>query len=89
MLRYYESMGASKSKLIMGIPFYGQSFTLQSTSAGYGAGASGPGISGKWTKQRGMLAFYEICTKGIQCSIINHHSYVTCYIHSPIDQFCD
>ena len=64
VLRYYESKGAAKSKLIMGIPFYGQSFTLQSSSAGYGAKASGPGSAGKWTKQRGMLAFYEICTKG-------------------------
>ena len=64
VLRYYESKGAAKSKLIMGIPFYGQSFTLQSSSAGYGAKASGPGSAGKWTRQRGMLAFYEICTKG-------------------------
>ena len=24
----------------------------------------GPGKAGKWTKQKGMLAFYEICTKG-------------------------
>ena len=65
VLRYYESKGAAKSKLIMGIPFYGQSFTLKSSSAGYGARASEPGSAGKWTKQRGMLAFYEICTKGI------------------------
>ena len=64
VLNYYVSKGADKSKLIMGIPFYGQSFSLQSSSTQYGSQASGPGKPGKWTKQGGMLAYYEICTKG-------------------------
>ena len=62
-MTYYESKGASKSKLVVGIPFYGQSFTLVN-DAGYGADSDGPGAPGKWTNQNGMLAYYEICQLG-------------------------
>ena len=42
MLQNYVNKGASKSKLIMGVPFYGQSFSLLSSSeSGYGAKSSG------------------------------------------------
>ena len=64
VLRYYERLGAAASKLIVGIPLYGQSFTLGSQDTGLGAAVAGPGQPGQWTKQRGMLAFYEICSKG-------------------------
>ena len=63
-MSYYESKGAPKSKLIVGIPFYGQSFSTRGGGTSYGAETSGPGDAGRWTKQRGMLAFYEICSKG-------------------------
>ena len=57
--------GAPRSKLILGIPFYGQAFTTSSTPTGaYRQDTAGPGKPGTWTKQRGMLAFYEICSKG-------------------------
>ena len=45
----------------------GQSFGLAGVSGEYGAATSGPGKEGQWTQQRGMLAFYEICSKGIGC----------------------
>lgn len=46
----------------MGIPFYGQSYTLQDEKDNsYGAPAEGPGVPGEFTKQPGMLAYYEIC----------------------------
>ena len=64
VMSYYESKGAPKSKLIVGIPFYGQSFRTRGSGPSYGAEASGPGEAGRWTKQRGMLAFYEVCSKG-------------------------
>ena len=63
-IRYVK--GAPKSKLIVGIPFYGQSFSTKGGATSYGAEPSGPGEAGRWTKQRGMLAFYEICTKGFR-----------------------
>ena len=61
VMGYYESLGAPKSKLVMGIPFYGQSFTTRGGASEYGAAVSGPGKAGKYTQQKGMLAYHEIC----------------------------
>lgn len=59
--------GADPSKIIVGVPFYGQSFTLMSEVTnrlvGEGAAARGPGKPGEYTKQPGMLAYYEICKR--------------------------
>lgn len=49
----------------MGVPFYGQTYTLRDERDNtYGAPAEGPGIPGEFTKQPGMLAYYEICDNG-------------------------
>lgn len=59
--------GADPSKIIVGVPFYGQSFTLMTEVTdrlvGEGATARGPGKPGEYTKQPGMLAYYEICKR--------------------------
>lgn len=50
----------------MGVPFYGQSFTLTEKAnrlVGEGIQARGPGKPGEFTKQPGMLAYYEICDR--------------------------
>ena len=58
------SNGVPKEKLHMGVPFYGQSFTLQSSSSHQlGAPTRGGGDPGEYTLQRGMLAYHEICPK--------------------------
>ncbi|XP_050082117.1 probable chitinase 10 [Anopheles aquasalis] len=60
------NMGADKQKLIVGVPMYGQTFTLaQSTrgAPGEGSPATGAGDAGEDTKQPGMLAYYEICQR--------------------------
>ncbi|XP_005191759.1 probable chitinase 10 [Musca domestica] len=59
-------LGARKDRIIMGIPFYGQSFTLERDSSqlqGEGVAATGPGEAGEFTKQPGMLAYYEVCQR--------------------------
>ncbi|XP_055636577.1 probable chitinase 10 [Toxorhynchites rutilus septentrionalis] len=60
-------MGAQKDKLVMGVPLYGQTFTLRnkptSDTPGVGTPASGPGHAGEDTKQPGMLAYFEICQR--------------------------
>lgn len=63
-MQYLVSKGAPKEKLLMGIPFYGQSFTLSKTNNyGQGVPSAGPGEAGEYTKQPGMLAYYEICNR--------------------------
>lgn len=54
-------LGAPADKLVMGIPTYGRSFTLASSKTGVGAPISGPGIPGQFTKEAGILAYYEVC----------------------------
>ncbi|XP_060545784.1 chitinase-3-like protein 1 [Pantherophis guttatus] len=61
-VRYLKTKGAPNSKIIMGIPTYGHTFTLSSAQTGLGAPASGPGLAGPFTKTAGILAYYEICS---------------------------
>lgn len=60
---YLVQMGAPRSKLLLGVPFYGQTYTLPSSAGSkeYGAITQGPGEPGEFTKQPGMMAYYEIC----------------------------
>ncbi|KAL1138265.1 hypothetical protein AAG570_009954, partial [Ranatra chinensis] len=56
------SKGAEKEKIVIGVPFYGQTFTLSSESQhGVGSETIGPGNAGQYTLQPGMMAYYEIC----------------------------
>ncbi|XP_029171888.1 mucin-5AC-like [Nylanderia fulva] len=54
--------GASADKIILGIPTYGRSYTLFNQEAtDLGSPADGPGVEGKATREKGYLAYYEIC----------------------------
>ena len=68
-MRFWMESGAPKSKLVMGMPLYGQAFTLQKESVnGLNAPAPRKGLAGPYTRAAGFLAYYEICdmvrTKG-------------------------
>ena len=68
-MKYWLSQGVAARKLLLGIPFYGQSFTLDNAAitrdqAAVGVRARGAGYPGQFTKQSGMLAYYEICSLG-------------------------
>nr|AMT75074.1 chitinase Cht10 [Locusta migratoria] len=63
-MEYLVSKGAPRDKLLVGIPFYGQSYTLENPSNhDIGSPATGPGLAGEFTMQPGMLAYYEICDR--------------------------
>lgn len=57
---YALRLGVPAEKLLMGIPTFGRSFTLASANIGVGAPSSGPGLPSKFTKENGILAYYEV-----------------------------
>ena len=62
-VRLYLTLGVPLEKLIVGIPFYGRSFTLKSSKErAFGSECSGDGKSGEFTRENGFLAYgFEIC----------------------------
>ncbi|XP_043798177.1 mucin-12 isoform X3 [Apis laboriosa] len=61
-VNYLLKKGATSEKIILGIPTYGRSYTLFNQDAtDLGSPADGPGIEGDATREKGYLAYYEIC----------------------------
>ncbi|XP_018916542.2 uncharacterized protein Cht6 isoform X2 [Bemisia tabaci] len=61
-IKHYLKLGADREKLVLGIPTYGRSYTLFNKDANQlGAPADGPGEQGEATREKGYLAYYEIC----------------------------
>lgn len=63
-MNYWIEKGAPRDKLVMGMPLYGQSFTLSDAkNNGLNANAPGPGKAGEFTRAAGFLSYYEICDR--------------------------
>ena len=62
-VRHWIKRGCPRSKLVVGIPTYGRSWTLSTSSTAVGSPASGAGSPGPVTKEGGFLAYNEICQK--------------------------
>lgn len=70
-VKHYIKMGAEPSKLVLGIPTYGRSYTLFNPLATeIGSAADGPGEQGDATREKGYLAYYEV-SENFEISLIN------------------
>ena len=62
-VEYWISQGAPTNKLVLGLGTYGRTYTLShAVDNGLKASVSGAGNPGKYTKEKGVLAYYEICS---------------------------
>lgn len=60
-IHYWIEKGAARHKLVMGMPMYGQSFTLSSPlGRSLNQKSMGGGEAGRYTRARGFLAYYEV-----------------------------
>lgn len=58
----WAKLGAPREKLMIGLATYGRTFTLDNPKEfDIGSASVGGGKPGKFTKEPGILAFYEIC----------------------------
>lgn len=65
------SKGADPRKLVMGMPMYGQSFSLASgNNNGLNTPTYGGGEAGDATRSRGFLSYYEVRTINVDGVII-------------------
>ena len=62
-VRKFIELGASREKIILGIPTYGKSFTIDSRNTKNPPGVifTGAGKRGNLTKETGTLGYQEIC----------------------------
>ncbi|XP_011154318.1 chitinase-3-like protein 1 [Harpegnathos saltator] len=62
-VNYWLDQGCPPNKIVVGVPFYGRSFTLADPkNNGLRAPTTGPGAAGQYTREGGMLGYNEICT---------------------------
>lgn len=61
-VNYWLAKGAPANKLVLGMPMYGQTFTLSDRSRNHlNERSIGPGEAGKYTGVDGFMSYYEIC----------------------------
>jgi chitinase len=61
---HWQQLGMPANKIVLGFPAYGKSFTLSDPNQnGLNAPSAGPGQAGDFTREAGMLAYYEIMAK--------------------------
>ncbi|EDW32817.1 GL10147 [Drosophila persimilis] len=62
IFKYWLNAGAPPEKLVLGVPFYGRSFTLASADSHEpGSPHIGRGIAGKYSREPGVLGYNELC----------------------------
>ncbi|KAK3870939.1 hypothetical protein Pcinc_023874, partial [Petrolisthes cinctipes] len=61
-VREWKKQGAPSQKIMVGMPFYGRTFTLANTTKfDIGAPVTGGGREGRYTQEEGFMSYYEVC----------------------------
>jgi chitinase len=61
-MKYLLELGASPDKLVLGVPFYGNTFILADRNLHeIGSPSNGTGLKGPYTKGNGYLGYNEVC----------------------------
>lgn len=72
-INYWLNHGAPAHKLMMGVPLYKQSFTLINPAyPGMQSPSFGGGHAGEFTRQSGILSYYEICQRTLSGGWATH-----------------
>lgn len=61
-MSYWQDKGTPVEKLNMGFATYGRTFQLSTQSDNLGAPISGPAAGGTFTREAGILSYYEVST---------------------------
>ncbi|KAH8271606.1 hypothetical protein KR018_010933, partial [Drosophila ironensis] len=62
IVKYWLQAGAPPEKLVLGVPFYGRTFTLPSGGDHEpGSPHIGKGLAGKYSREPGVLGYNELC----------------------------
>lgn len=61
-MSYWRDKGTPVEKLNMGFATYGRTFQLSTQSDNLGAPISGPAAAGTFTREAGILSYYEVIT---------------------------
>jgi chitinase len=61
-MKYLLTSGASPDKLVLGVPFFGLTFTLADRNLHeIGSPSNGTGLQGPYTRVNGFLGYNEVC----------------------------
>jgi chitinase len=61
-VKYLLKSGASPDKLVLGVPFFGLTFTLADRNLHeIGSPSNGTGLQGPYSRTNGYLGYNEVC----------------------------
>lgn len=61
-MRYWRANGAPADKLLVGFPTFGRTYKTATADHRIGAPSRGAGSAGLYTREEGILSYYEVRT---------------------------